>query len=357
MLELENISITLGEFSLHDVSLEIETGEYMAIIGKTGAGKTILLETLAGIYSQESGSITLNGREITGVPPKDRSITMVYQDYMLFPHLTVEENIGFGLKNRHVDPEIISEKVHEVAEIFAISHLLHRHPGTLSGGEKQRTAISRAIVMEPDVLLLDEPLSALDTQTRAKLKTELKKLHSRFKTTIIHITHNFDEVFSLADRVAIMEDGRILQVGSPDEVFRRPSSGRVAKFVGMKNIFECECRPEGGKTFINLDGHEMVSSGILPSSHKGLKAMVAVRPEDIEIYPGMPAVRSENVFPGTVENITGSGAFFSVIVNCSRPFEAFLSRQQFSSINISESDSVYLSFSPDSLHVFSGEES
>ncbi|MCD6133364.1 MAG: ATP-binding cassette domain-containing protein, partial [Deltaproteobacteria bacterium] len=204
MIEIENISKNLGEFFLRDISFDIKDGEYFMILGPTGAGKTILLETIAGIYRPDKGRILMAGKDITYVPPKDRNISMVYQDYMLFPHLNVEQNVAFGLRLRKTPKEIIKDKVEKSSKLLNIYHLLHRYPGTLSGGEKQRVAIARAMVIEPYALLLDEPLSALDMQTRDRLRQELKRIHSITKTTIVHVTHNFEEVFSLADRVAVM---------------------------------------------------------------------------------------------------------------------------------------------------------
>ena len=173
MLIIDSVSKSLGEFTLTDVSLSVGDEEYFIILGPTGAGKTILLEMIAGIYSPDAGRILLNGRDITDVPAKDRNIGMVYQDYMLFPHLTVEENIGFGLLQRKVEPARIRESVQDIAGLLGIDHLLGRTPGTLSGGEQQRAAIARALVLQPRVLLLDEPLSALDTATRDRFRREV----------------------------------------------------------------------------------------------------------------------------------------------------------------------------------------
>src|SRR5690606_821196 len=183
-----------------------------------------------GIYSPDAGTIDLDGRDITRTDPKNRGIGMVYQDYMLFPHLTVGENIGFGLKQGKADPARISESVQETAALLGIGHLLERTTGTLSGGEQQRAAIARALVLRPRVLLLDEPLSAIDTVTRERLRRELKAIHRATGTTVVHITHHFEDIFALADQVAVMQDGRIVQTGTPDEVFRRPATEFVAAF-------------------------------------------------------------------------------------------------------------------------------
>jgi len=185
MLGIRGLSLSLGEFSLTDVDLTVADAEYFIILGPTGAGKTILLETIAGIYAPRAGTITLDGHDITRTDPKDRGIGMVYQDYMLFPHLTVGENIGFGLLQRGDDPARIREAVREAADLLGIGHLLERTPGTLSGGEQQRAAIARALVLRPRVLLLDEPLSALDAVTRDRLRKELRTIHRATGTTVV----------------------------------------------------------------------------------------------------------------------------------------------------------------------------
>ncbi|MCG7853101.1 MAG: ATP-binding cassette domain-containing protein, partial [Methanosarcinaceae archaeon] len=237
MIQIENVSKYLGEFKLNDINLHIKEGEYFVLLGPTGSGKTILLETIAGIYQPDKGRIFKKGVDITNFLPMDRSISMVYQDYMLFTHLTVEKNIGFGLHQKKKSKNEIKKKVNDVADLLDISHLLGRYPVTLSGGEQQRVAIARAVVTEPEALLLDEPLSAVDARTTERLREELKKIHRLTKMTIIHVSHSFEEAFSLGDRIAVMRQGEIIQVGKPDIVFRKPNSEFIADFVGVDNLF------------------------------------------------------------------------------------------------------------------------
>jgi molybdopterin-binding protein len=348
MLHIEHVSKDMGEFILKDVSLEVPQGEYVVIIGPTGAGKTILLETVAGIYPPDSGRINLDGRDITHEEPRNRNICMVYQDYMLFPHLSVHDNILFGLRNRHMPKPEIERRVEESASLLGISHLLHRRPDTLSGGEQQRTAIARAIVMEPSVLLLDEPLSALDGRTREALRSELKRLHDTLDTTVLHITHNFEEVFSLADRVAVMNQGEIVQVGTPDAVFRKPNCEFIADFVGVENLFKGTCRMDNGNTVIETGGLSLVST----TCTRDGEVFVSVRPEDIMVSRARPEISAQNVFRGTVSESVDAGMVMRVVVDAGLPFVVTLTRQAYQDLDIRKGDSVHLIFKAASVHVF-----
>ncbi|KDE54847.1 ABC transporter ATP-binding protein [Methanoculleus sp. MH98A] len=348
MLTIDSVSKSLGEFSLSNVSLSVEDGEYFIVLGPTGAGKTILLETIAGIYTPDAGRILLNGRDITDVPAKDRNIGMVYQDYMLFPHLTVEANIGFGLKSRRADPAFIRGKVKESADLLNIGHLLQRYPGTLSGGEQQRTAIARALVMEPEALLLDEPLSALDVKTRESLRAELARIHEATGTTIVHITHNFEEVFDLADRVAIMRGGDVVQVGTPEEIFRRPNSDFVAGFVGVENLLRGTGSSDG--TVAVGDLRIRAENGLTgPVS-------VAIRPEEITLSKVPLPENGRNVFSGRIDSVRPNGGLVRVSVDAGVPFRVTLTRQGFEETGIASGDAVYLAFRPSAAHIYpSGE--
>ncbi|ABN57813.1 MULTISPECIES: ATP-binding cassette domain-containing protein [Methanoculleus] len=349
MLVIDSVSKSLGEFSLSNVSLSVEDGEYFIVLGPTGAGKTILLETIAGVYSPNAGRILLNGRDITEVPARERNIGMVYQDYMLFPHLNVEANIGFGLKSRRADPAFIRGKVEESADLLNISHLLHRYPGTLSGGEQQRSAIARALVMEPEALLLDEPLSALDVKTRESLRAELARIHEATGTTIVHITHNFEEVFDLADRVAIMRGGDVIQVGTPEEIFRRPNSDFVAGFVGVENLLRGTGSANGTVAVGDL---RIRAENAIPGP-----VSVAIRPEEIQISKVPLPENGRNVVFGRVDSVRPNGGLVRVSVEAGVPFRVTLTRQGFEETGVAPGDAVYLAFRPSAAHVYSsGEE-
>ncbi|MDN7012007.1 ATP-binding cassette domain-containing protein [Methanoculleus sp. FWC-SCC3] len=347
MLRIAGLAKRLGDFALDGVDMTVADGEYFVVLGPTGAGKTILLETLAGIYSPDAGTIDLDGRDITRTDPKNRGIGMVYQDYMLFPHLTVGENIGFGLKQGKADPARISESVQETAALLGIGHLLERTTGTLSGGEQQRAAIARALVLQPRVLLLDEPLSALDTVTRERLRRELKAIHRATGTTVVHITHHFEDIFALADRVAVMQDGRIVQTGTPDEVFRRPATEFVAAFTGMENVYCGISRVRDGEAAIDLG--EIVVRTV--TAIEG-DVCVGIRPEEVILSRRPFESSAANTFPGTVTEIRRNGMFSRVVVDAGLPFVAVLTRQSVARLALVEGEPASVTFKASAVHVF-----
>jgi len=204
MIQVKNLCVDLGDFMLSDINLHIKPGEYFVVLGPTGAGKTVLLETIAGLHPIKSGEIRVKGKEVTQLEPEKRNISIVYQDHVLFPHLSVKDNILFGLKIRKHPEQEIQATLDWMTGLLGISHLLHRKPETLSGGERQKVALARALSIKPQVLLLDEPLSALDPETRESVQRELRQLHNQLKVTAIHVTHDFEEAIALGSRIAIL---------------------------------------------------------------------------------------------------------------------------------------------------------
>ncbi|MBP1928161.1 ABC-type Fe3+/spermidine/putrescine transport system ATPase subunit [Methanolinea mesophila] len=236
MIGLEGISVTFGRFAVRDVDLSVNPGEYFFLMGPSGAGKTVLLETIAGLHAPDRGAVRVGPGEVTRLPPEARRIGFVYQDYSLFPHYTVEENVGFGMKMTGVPLAARKERTEELLARFGILPLRDRLPGTLSGGEQQRVALARALAPGPSVLLLDEPFAALDAGSRDRCMKELRSLHRESGLTILQVSHSRDEAYALADRVAVMDQGRIVQTGTRKEVFESPSHPASATIAGYENM-------------------------------------------------------------------------------------------------------------------------
>ena len=235
VLKLANVSKRLGEFAINNINLQVNQGQYFVILGPSGTGKTVLLEIIAGFHRPDQGRVCLYDKDITRLPPEARKMGFVYQDYMLFPHMTVKDNILFGAKKCFPLSDAL-DKMMRLVDILGIAHLLDRFPLTLSGGEQQRVALARVLIIEPTILLLDEPLSSLDPNSKEALQIELKRIHEKFDTTILHITHDFNEAMSLATHVGVMIDGTLAQTGTADEVFNHPKNLDVASFLGIENI-------------------------------------------------------------------------------------------------------------------------
>jgi len=307
MIEIKNLSIKLGNFFLKDINLAIGDGEYFVILGPTGAGKTVLIECIAGLHRINNGEIWIDGDNVTGLSPEARSVGYVPQDYVLFPFLNVFENIAFGLKrNKHSKIEI-QTKVNALAHLTGISHLLNRDPYSLSGGEKQRVAMARALALSPKILLLDEPLSSLDLQTSKYLRLELRRIQKELGITTVHITHNQMEAEEIADRIAILNRGKLEQVGKPDEIFFYPCNETVSEFIGAPNILDCNtCRNlKQGLMEVHCGGIALV----IPYDGDGNSIQkIALSPRDIYISENNPPGPQLNRFKGTITSIKYTAA-------------------------------------------------
>ena len=289
-----NLQITdRGVVAVQQFNLEIADKEFIVLVGPSGCGKSTTLRMIAGLEEISEGEVIIDGRVVNDVPPKDRDIAMVFQNYALYPHMTVYENMAFSLKLKKVDKKTIDEKVREAAEILDITQYLDRKPKALSGGQRQRVAIGRAIVREPKVFLMDEPLSNLDAKLRNQMRAEIIKLRQRINTTFIYVTHDQTEAMTLGDRIVIMRDGFIQQIGTPQEVFNHPANLFVAGFIGtpQMNFFDAELKKSGDKYSIDLYGTEFPISEEKQASLRahGAEAgpvVLGVRPEHIMLCDG-----------------------------------------------------------------------
>jgi molybdate/tungstate transport system ATP-binding protein len=348
MIRIENLSNDWKEFKINNINLQVEDSEYFVILGPSGSGKTMLLELIAGMWPLDSGKIYMDSKDITTFPPEKRGIGFVYQNYMLFPHKTVFENIAFGLKVRKVRDEEIKTRVEEMMDLLKISHLADRLPRTLSGGEQQRTALARALIIYPKILLMDEPLSALDRKTRDELMQELKEIHRKFDVTLVHVTHNFDEALMLADRIAIMRNGEISQVGTSTEIFRHPADKFVADFVGAENIIEGTAKKDGERLTIIDTGNISIYSTEQKQGH----VHIPVRPEDIILSAQKVETSARNVFKGPIKGIVDTGALIKLTIDVGEPLVVFLTRQSFLDMELNIGKSVWTYFKATAVHVF-----
>jgi len=347
MIRIENLSKDWIDFRLKDINLDVNENEYFVILGPTGAGKTLLLETIAGFNMPDNGRIFLRGKEITRLPPEKRKIGLVYQDYQLFPNKTVFENISYGLKIKKMKGKEIKKSVEEIANKLKISHLLKRNPTKLSGGESQRVSLVRALVLEPDLLLLDEPLSALDLPMRNELITELKRLHKEFNTTFIHVTHNQQEALILGNRIGVMNHGALLQVGAPDDIFRKPKSKFIANFVAVDNIFPGFAEIKENLTCVKVNDLEVYST-----EKKYGKVHVTIRPEDITVSKMSMESSARNTFKGRITEISDRGAIIRLVVNTGIEFIVYITRQSFLEMDLNISSEVFISFKAIAVNLF-----
>jgi len=302
LLRFDAVSKRFGDVAAVDrLSLDIYEGEFFALLGPSGCGKSTLLRMLAGFERPDEGRILLDGRDIAEVPPHRRPVNMMFQSYALFPHLSVAGNVGFGLKQEDLPKSEIDARVRDILALVQLAAFGERKPHQLSGGQRQRVALARALVKRPRVLLLDEPLSALDRKLREETRFELMELQNRLGLTFIMVTHDQDEAMSMSDRIAVMNKGRLVQVAAPSEIYEQPNSRWVADFVGAVNLIEGELLESGraGSTV------ECAAGGRLRTAQPvdvpaGTVLWVAVRPEKIQIAAEMPAAAAENCFAGAV---------------------------------------------------------
>jgi len=333
-IELKNINKKFEGFELKNINLTIKRGEFFVILGPSGAGKTLILEMIAGLLKPDSG-------KIFGV--SQDKIGFIYQDYWLFPHLNVFQNIAYGLRIRKLDKNLIQQKVEEIAEQLEIKHLLSRKITHLSGGEKQRIAITRAMAISPDVYLFDEPTSSLDRNLRLKTRRMFVNLHKQTGSTFIHVTHDFEEALSLADKLAILLDGKIVQFSKPDEIFNHPKTKEVADFLGYRNVF-------GGAVKNNV----FTASGISISVpiKKADFAYIAVRSDEIILSKKKILSSARNSFSGKVENVMKKASGVEVVVNAGLLFSVDITRQSSEEMDLKIGDKLWITFKVSSIKVF-----
>jgi molybdate/tungstate transport system ATP-binding protein len=350
MIEFDRVSIALGDFLLDEVSLSIRDGDYYFIMGPSGAGKTIILEAISGLLIPDSGRILLDGRDVSGIPPEKRRIGLVYQDYSLFPHMTVEKNIAFGMRMRHLSKPEIVKQVRRLMNQFGITHLAQRAPLTLSGGERQRVAIARALAIEPELLLLDEPLAALDPITRDRFIEELRSLHQDQNLTIVHVTHDRRDAASLGTRMAMIIEGQLVQEDRVETIFSSPCREQVARFIGYENIIRgtvVSCRD--GLCVVDI-GKNRVSAVV--AAHYGDSVVLCIRADEITVLlRDERGTSARNIFEGTIVKRTISGPLAVITVDIGVEVTAVITRKSAEELALDTGVPVCISFKASAIHV------
>ena len=291
---------------INGLSLQVNPGEFFTLLGPSGCGKTTLLRMIIGFNSIEGGTFRINDRVINDIPTNKRNIGMVFQNYAVFPHMSVFDNVAFGLKNRKVPKNEIQERVERILKVVKIDHLKDRMPAKLSGGQQQRVALARAIVIEPEVLLMDEPLSNLDAKLRVEMRNAIKRIQQQFGITTVYVTHDQEEALAVSDRIAVMNNGVIQQIDVPSRIYQRPVNQFVSNFIGLSNFLKATIAVQGGQrclSFQDEPSYRLPMENLKDDVTQGMEVLAAVRPEEFvlskEKMQGIPAVVQSSVFLGT----------------------------------------------------------
>ncbi|MHC4881597.1 MAG: ATP-binding cassette domain-containing protein [Planctomycetota bacterium] len=345
MLELRSITKKLGNYEMPGTSLHIQDGQYMVLVGPSGVGKSVLLEMIAGLISPDSGQILWDSRDITFCPPEKRGFSIVYQDYALFPHLTVRENIQYGLKAKGADSRERLERVETLSELLAIQQLLDRKPGNLSGGEQQRVALARALAVGPKLLLLDEPLSALDVSARMRLRKELKRLNREFNISILHVTHDPEEAIVLGDRVCVMLDSRIRQIGTHNEIFLTPTDPDISKFLGKRNILSV--------TRIEANTYDACGQPVHIGETTNEISHIWIKPEEILLSLQPFASSARNQFKCRVIGLNPYQSFMEVqVLAGAMKLDVLITHSSFNELGIQVGQNLYATFKSSAIHCY-----
>ena len=344
MLEINNISVELGDFQLKDINLELERGDYFILLGKSGVGKTVLLEIIAGLITPDAGKIFLNNKDITHEKIQKRKVGIVFQDYSVFPHLTVNQNIEYPLKTKKLSTKERKLLVQEFAELTNITHLLTRGTQNLSGGEMQRLALARMLVTKPQCLLLDEPLASLDVQLKGDLRNLLRKINQK-GTTILHVTHDYEEAIALSNKVAVMHEGAIIQKGLAKEVFQKPANEFVANFTGIKNFFAAE--------FLNQNTAKINNILEIKVSNKGqLKnGKIIICGEEIILSNDKIESSAVNNFKGIIKQVIAYLTNYELIVDIGIELSVVITEESLIKYQFKENKEVWVSFKSSAIKI------
>ena len=352
MVELRQITKRFGAFeALQCTNLEIKAGEFMTFLGPSSCGKTTCLRLISGFDAPTSGQIFIDGRDVTWDPPYRRDVNQVFQSYALFPHLTIYENIAFGLRMKRVSAPEIKKRVDRVIQMTSLEAFIDRKPAQMSGGQRQRVALARAIICEPKVLLLDEPLSALDAKLRAQMRIELKLLQKKLGITFIFVTHDQEEALAMSDRVAVINEGRVEQIGSVHEIYYQPATRFVASFIGETNIIQAEViGTDATHTLCRLEGGLPLHIPISPTP-VGSKILLSLRPEKIRLHRADP--RGMNSFPAriTMEVFKGAVDDLTLVTEGGLELRALLANDGQTELDFHEGESAFACIQPEDINI------
>lgn len=352
MVELREVSKVFGGYTaLRDVSFEIREGEFMTFLGPSGCGKTTCLRLISGFDTPTSGQVLIAGKDVTSDPPYRRDVNQVFQSYALFPHLTIYENIAFGLRMKKIPQAEIKARVDRVVDMTSLGAFIDRKPAQMSGGQRQRVALARAIVCEPKVLLLDEPLSALDAKLRSQMRVELKQLQKRLGITFIFVTHDQEEALTMSDRVAVINAGRVEQIGTVNEIYYQPATRFVATFIGDTNIVEADVvsRSDGAMRCRLEGGVELTVKTVRPV--EGDRILLSLRPEKVRLYRQNPG--GENCIKGcvSVEIFKGAVDDLTIILDGGLELGALLANDGQADLEFHEGETVFARIQPEDVNV------
>ncbi len=316
MIQINGVTKRFGNFTaVNDVTLEVRTGEFLTLLGPSGCGKTTLLRMLSGFEHPTEGSIFIDSEDVTDLAPYRRNVNQVFQSYALFPHMTVRDNIGFGLRMQKVDDAEARTRISDVVKLVALEGFEERYPHQLSGGQRQRVALARAIVPRPTVLLLDEPLSALDAKLRVQMQFELKRLQKHLGITFVFVTHDQEEALTMSDRIAVFNKGRLEQLGTADEIYHHPKTAFVADFIGEANLLDAEMISRNGVTGrVRVEGGLELTIGLSQWPAEITRAIVTVRPE--KVFISKHPIDAENVFEAHITEEVFQGAIDRLGIQC-----------------------------------------
>ncbi|MDO1582957.1 ABC transporter ATP-binding protein [Rhizobium oryzicola] len=345
-VQFAEVKKSFGAFPvIKGVNIDIQDGEFVILVGPSGCGKSTLLRMLAGLENISGGEIRIGGRQVNNLPPKDRDIAMVFQNYALYPHMTVAKNMAFSLMLNSTSQVEIDKRVNNAASILGLTHLLDRYPRQLSGGQRQRVAMGRAIVRDPQVFLFDEPLSNLDAKLRVAMRAEIKELHHRLKTTTVYVTHDQIEAMTMADKIVVMHDGRVEQIGSPLELYDNPSNLFVAGFIGSPamNMIKGQLDPQNPQVFVAADGTRLPLPAAYPSA-VGKNLVYGLRPEYIRLDG--TGYRAEVVV------IEPTGYETQIVVNFGGSEVTCVFRER---VDVRPGEAITIAIDPANVHLFDAE--